>query len=90
MTAEWRPATGSEQALLNAVTTGDEDGYLAELARGTLWVPVLPDDTTWMTADQDGRRYLMGYTSEAMFRAAFRGAAPPPYREVTLGQLAQT
>lgn len=88
MTAEWRPATGLEQALLDAVTAGDREAYVAALSRIPLFTPVHPDGVSPLTAARHGRTYLMAYPSQAMLRAAFGGASPA-YQEVSLEQLAR-
>jgi type III secretion system (T3SS) SseB-like protein len=75
----WRPANELERRLRDALLAGDAEGYFRLLAEAELLVPVPPDllddvlanesQPTWPTQEQDGRTYVLAFTSPLAMRA---------------------
>ncbi|WP_194293421.1 SseB family protein [Actinomadura macrotermitis] len=95
----WRPTSELERRLQETVRTGDPEGYFRLLADSELVIPVPPDliddvlaneaQPTWPVQEEEGRTYVLAYTSAAAMRACL-GPAYRHFVRLKFGDLAET
>jgi hypothetical protein len=90
----WQPIDEHEQKLWRARMRGDQEGYLRQLVRAALLLPLLPTEAaghgpvSWVSSEVSGQRCVLAFTSREAMRRALGG--DPAYRPARFLELAAT
>ncbi|WP_433335077.1 SseB family protein [Spirillospora sp. CA-294931] len=95
----WQPTSELERRLQESVSSGNQEGYFRLLAESELVVPVPPDliddvlaneaQPTWPAQEEDGRTFVLVYTSAMAMRTCL-GPAYRHFMRLKFSDLADT